>query len=184
METSARDAELRKTLVEFYNKKKPILFLSNSPEALSPKRNDETDCLFMLSIVGRTNNRIDDQLQNFNEFNTELILSPPPGYFIEINGTDELQKRGYALLQPKYVQPKDSNSIIKVLLYKLVDNEDLPLPFPVGLVASLRCANYAYIRKQKGGIDFSNSELPVKLDSHIAFSSKYETQQKGRNFFE
>jgi hypothetical protein len=183
METAARDVELRKTLVELYNRNKPVLFLTNSPEALPPKRNDDTDCIFPVSIVCRTNNRIDDQLQNFNEFSTELTLSPPPGFFLEINGTDELQKRGYALIQPKYIQPKDSNSIIKVLLYKLVDNEDLPLPFPVGLVATVKCANYAYIRKQKGGGDFSNSELPADR-GHTSFISKYESQQKGRNFFE
>jgi hypothetical protein len=180
MEVALRDAELRKNLVDMYNKTKPVLYSSNSPEALHPKRNDETDCIFPITLVSRTNNRIDDQLQNFNEFSTELYISPPPGYFIEIHGTDELQKRGYALLQPKFVQPKDATNITKVMLYKLVDNEDIQLPFPIGLVGVMRCANYAYIRKQKGSENSETGEIPV----HSTFIGKYETTQRGRNFFE
>jgi hypothetical protein len=184
METTLRDMELRKNLVEMYNKNKPVLCTSNNPEALYPKRIDDTDCVFPISIVSRTNNRIDDQLQNFNEFSTDLHLSPPPGYFVEINGTDELQKRGYALLQPKFVQPRDSNSILKVLLYKLIDNEDLQLPFPIGLVGVVRCANYTYIRRQKGS---EAGELPtrfIETAPHLLFTSRYEAGNKGKAFFE
>jgi hypothetical protein len=176
-----RDAELRRSLIDLYNKNKPVLYTSNNPEALHPKRNDETDCVFPITIVSRTNNRIDDQLQNFNEFSTELFLSPPPGYFIEINGTDELQKRGYALLQPKFVQPRDSSSLVKVTLFKLVDNEDIQLPFPTGLIGIIRCANYTYIKKQKG-TENDNGELSHR--EHSVFVGKYETAHKGRNFFE
>lgn len=185
MEITLRDMELRKNLVDMYNKNKPVLYTSNNPEALYPKRNDETDCVFPITLVSRTNNRIDDQLQNFNEFTTELYLSPPPGYFIEINGTDELLKRGYALLQPKFVQPRDSNSLVKVILYKLVDNEDIQLPFPIGLIGVVRCANYSYIRKQKGGSDNEGGELPFRDNTaHTTFIGKYESSQKNRNFFE
>lgn len=185
METSLRDLELRKTLVELYNKNKPVYFYSNNPEALPPKRTDDTDGIFPITIVSRTNNRIDDQLQNYNEFTTELCLSPPPGFLIEINGTDELLKRGYALLHPKIIQHKDSNTPIKILLFKVIDNEDLQLPFPVGLVAMVKCANYTYIRKQKGSIDSNSIEDPSSLNRSTytnAFITKYENN-KGRNSF-
>uniref|UniRef100_A0A6C0JRZ0 Uncharacterized protein n=1 Tax=viral metagenome TaxID=1070528 RepID=A0A6C0JRZ0_9ZZZZ len=164
-------------LVEMYNKIKPIFCCSNNPDSNFPKKNDESDVSFPLSIVSRPDNRLEDSIQNINDFSTEMCFSSPLGYYIEIHGTDELLRRGYFLPQPKIIQPKDS-SIIKIKLYKYQDVEDLTLPFHSGLSFILKNCNYAHLKKQK--ID-STEEHTQTISDHKNF--KFKNQQKNSNSF-
>lgn len=172
----------RKDYVELYNKLPPLLLSTNNPEATFQQKNDETDCSFPISIVSRAGDRLDDQLQSINEFNTDMSFQPPKGYYVTLYGTNELIKRGYCLLQPVIIQPRNTNPI-KVFLYKFSDKDDLALPLPVGLCGVLHCANYAHIKKQKleGTDEISSPHIP---SSHANFINKFEQVSKGKNFFE
>lgn len=174
------------SIVKMYNSIPPIHFCTNNPEALSPCRHEETDASFPVSIVARTANRIDDTLQAVNEFTTDMAFQPPKGFYIELIGTNELLKKGYALLQPVVIQPRNT-STIKVLLYKFSDNEDLNTPYPMGLVGVLRCCNYAHIKKQRiEGTDeltTSNQGSTIMANAHSNFSSAY-AKANTKNFFE
>lgn len=172
--------EEQRNLVDLYNKIKPVHYATNNPESNFPRKRDETDCTFPISIVSRTGNRIDDQLQGINEFSTDMVFIPPIGFYIEIHGTDELLKRGYALFQTKIVQPK-SVTPVRIQLYKFTDSEDLTLPFHSGLSLVLRHCNYAHLKKQR--IEMDLDEIQSTTSSHSVFSNKYESTRV-KSFFE
>jgi len=159
-----------------YNQTKPILYSSNSPDAMVPKRVFESDATFPISIIARTKKRLEDVFQDVNEFTAEFSLAPPPGYFIEIVATQYLCTKGYMLAHTPFINPKDESSIIKVLLFKYKDVEDLQLPFPIGLVGKLCCANYSRISKRVRGVDEGDE---TRMDS---IEAPKPTQHK-RGFF-
>jgi hypothetical protein len=136
------------SLIELYNSIPPLICSTNNPDASIPKRYDETDQYFPISIVSRTLNRIDDTIQQINEFDTGISFTCKLGYYVEIHGTDELLKRGYSLPHPKLILPRNQGTI-KLLLYKFSDKSDLELPFHSGLCAVLRSSNLSHIKKSK-----------------------------------
>lgn len=141
-----------KNLTEMYNAIPPLIYSTNHPDAAFPKRYDDADVHFPISLVERTLNRTDDAYQQTNEFDTTVTFQPPNGYYVELHGTDELLKRGYAMMQPKIVQPH-STAPVKVLLYKFLDKGDLDLPFNSGICGVLRQCNYDHIKRSKIAVD-------------------------------
>ena len=173
-----RQYDYGKPLVESYNKIRPMLFSTNNPDAIYPRKLDETDATFPISIVGRTKNRIDDNLQDINEFTVDFTLAPPPGYFIKIHATPNLLLRGYMLACTPIINPKDEHSIIKVLLYKFRDSDDLELPFPTGLVGELCCANYCRIVRR---ISKQVDDTELRKEPTYNFNRAKEATQKSRS---
>jgi hypothetical protein len=173
------------SLKSLYNNKHNIYVVTNNPDAIIPKRLKETNCSFHIPITSRTENRIDDQLQGFNDFSTDLAFIVPIDFYLEINGTDELCNRGYMLPHPKIVEP-DNRGIIRIKLIKQIDSEDLPVPYLNGLVGVLRNCNYAHIKKQN--IDPEPlSKVQDKyheINTKNSIVNKIEQSQRGAKFFQ
>lgn len=174
--------DYKKNLVEKYNKNDPIYYTTNNPNALYPKKLDETDCTFPITIVERTKNRIDDKLLDFNEFSTEMIFTPPPGFCIDIRPTNELERRGYAFF-PKLINPRECNKILTVNLLKLVDTDDLPLPFPIGLIGILKSANYSHIKKINRSTNIQNEEFVNKNNHQYIQNNIKRNENNTEGFF-
>lgn len=154
-----------------YNRIPPILFSSENPDAIFPKKIDETDATFPLAIVKRLKNRLEDQFQGRNEFSTDVKLTVPPGFYVDIEGSEELNKHGYFLLSNKKVNPRNCNETVDVFLFKFEDKDDLQLPFPQGLIGTLKRSNYARINRKIGNVltketshSFEKSRQSARID--------------------
>lgn len=182
--SSATLSNLENVNVRSLYNKHNIYVTTNNPDAIIPSRIKETDCSFYIPLTSRPENRIDDQLQGFNDFSTDIGFIVPIDYYIEINGTDELCNRGYFLPHPKIIEP-NYKGVVKVKLIKQIDSEDLPIPYRNGLIGVLRHCNYAHIKKyniEPEPLIKDNKYHEINAKNNI--QNKLDQTQRGAKFFQ
>lgn len=114
------------------------------PKAEFPYKERVSDVGYNVTLIGRTENRAEDTINDVNEFNTGLNITPPKGYFLEVMVNSSLHKHGYTILGGSIIiNPEDTGEVI-VPLFKFKDGDDLVLPFK-GVQLILRQAVYAHI---------------------------------------
>lgn len=116
-----------------------------SPQAELPYKERENDVGFDLTLISRTENRAEDEVNEVNYFNTGIVVTPPEGYYFEMMARSSLHKHGYFLATgTSIIDPEYIGEII-VPLYKFKECNDIELPFrAVQLV--LKQQNFARIR--------------------------------------
>ena len=129
--------------------KEKILIQKLRPEAILPYKERDSDIGYDITLIGRTENRAEDDMGAVGNFRTGLALTPPKGYFIEMVARSSLHKHGYMLATGvSIIDPEYTGELI-VPLYKFKENaEDLEMPFrAVQLI--VRPAIYAYLSMTK-----------------------------------
>ena len=99
-------------------------------EAQDLSKENPTDVGYPLTLIGRSENRIEDIVGEIGYFNTGLRITPPAGYHIEIVARNGLHKTGYEIPSGLLVFNPSFNSEIIVPLRKFKEAEDLELPLP------------------------------------------------------
>ncbi|MDB4769350.1 hypothetical protein OAG24_00145 [bacterium] len=102
-----------------------------SGDAVIPRKAEghENDVGFDITLIGRTENRAEDELGKVNKFHTGLELKPPKGFYLELIAKSSLHDQGYMLATgTTIIEPSNTGEII-VPLYKYSDESDLDLPF-------------------------------------------------------
>ena len=133
---------------------------------------NEYDSKIYLSLAERTDARSEDIEYTFCEFFLGISFNIPVGYYLEINGTDSLIKRGFWLPHPIFVFPKQTDEI-KVRLYKIKDTgEDILLPFRNCLVGILHDSNYHFLQSESKQVISNNSNNERSFNDYTSVESK------------
>lgn len=114
-------------------------------EAQDLSKENPTDVGYPLTLIGRSENRIEDIVGEIGYFNTGLRITPPAGYHIEIVARNGLHKTGYEIPSGLLVFNPSFNSEIIVPLRKFKEAEDLELPYQAVEIL-LRPSVHAYIQ--------------------------------------
>lgn len=98
-------------------------FVNVSHGVMPPKAPDGVG--YEVDLIGRTDGRVDDVLNEVNEFHTGIILNAPTGFHYEVYGTPELWKSGYFLPSGMLVVPSDEELIVPLVKFtdKITDLE-------------------------------------------------------------
>lgn len=83
---------------------------------------------WMITLIGRDENRAEDNVNDVNVFTTGLSLIPPRGFHFEVVPDDSLVNQGYMFVGPKILSPTDTNELY-ITLFKFKECDDLELPF-------------------------------------------------------
>jgi hypothetical protein len=106
-----------------------VLVRKLGPGAEWPYKETDSDVTLDVTLIGRTDNRAEDDTHDVNTFSTGLVISPPKGFHVQIVPHPSLHKHGYFLAQnPIVIHPENSSELI-VPLFKFKEAEDLQLPF-------------------------------------------------------
>jgi hypothetical protein len=102
-----------------------------SPSAIPPERLDPDNELEVGWVVNLTERKdtFEDQLFTPTLFTTDLIITPPPGFYLEVTAMPDLYKHNYIIPGTRIIQP-GSEEALTVPLIKIADSNDLELPFP------------------------------------------------------
>lgn len=107
----------------------PVKYQKVNPSAQDIILSSDSDYGFQMSLVDRTDNRIEDEVNEVNIYTTGIRISAPPGFFVEIKAVKELWKSGYMIPGGSiYIQPEDWEEII-IPLFKYREGEDIDCPF-------------------------------------------------------
>lgn len=138
------------------------------PNAEYPIReHGSTDVTHDIILIGRTDNRSEDDTQEINAFRTGLIVTPPDGFYVQIVPHPDLHKHGYFLARnPMIIQPRCQNELV-IPLYKFKEAEDLALPFTAVQMIVYR-AVYAHVS------DVSLAQK--KNNDHMEYGGGYNMQ--------
>ena len=97
------------------------------PQAEVPVK-DEGDVGWAITLVGRTENRAEDDFGEMNGFGTGLQLCPPDGHYLEVMALPSLYKQGYNLASgPIIIGPNNKDELV-IPLMKFRESNDLELP--------------------------------------------------------
>ena len=158
-------------------------------DVLKPERALRTDPFFPISIVKRTNGRLEDIFGEYNDYELGITFECPQGYYMEILGTDNLLNAGYEMTHTKIVR-NESEGITKkdtiVKLKKFKDLENLPLPFHGGLFGVLRSKNYSLLHSTSNKINApenipKNTNVPTFLNNPNNYNNN--SNQKSSYFY-
>lgn len=97
------------------------------PQAEVPTKN-EGDVGWVITLVGRTENRAEDDFGEMNGFGTGLQLCPPDGYYLEVMALPSLYKHGYNLASGSIVIGPNNKDELVIPLMKFREANDLELP--------------------------------------------------------
>lgn len=125
-----------------------ISFCKLLPNAENPYKERPSDVGLDVTLIGRTDNRSEDDTGEVNCFRTGIALTPPKGYYIEMVARSSLHKHGYMLATgTSIIDPEYTGELI-VPLYKYKEAEDLELPFRA-VQLLVKPAVYAHISMVK-----------------------------------
>jgi hypothetical protein len=105
---------------------------ATSGNAEAPQQESEYANFWTLSIVARSNGRVEDIQNAFNSFETGITLDPPPGFIFMFYDHPQLKSAGYSLLGP--VPHFNTEAPITLDLFKLTEADQLDLPYAAVLV--------------------------------------------------
>ncbi len=97
------------------------------PQAEVPTK-DEGDVGWVITLVGRTENRAEDDFGEMNGFCTGLQLCPPEGHYLEVVALPSLYKHGYNLTSGVIVIGPNNKDELVIPLMKFRESNDLELP--------------------------------------------------------
>lgn len=107
----------------------PVRWQSLLPGIPEPIKRLESDAGWELCLISKTGNRIDDETNAVNLYDTGIRCAPPPGFYLEVVATQDLYKHGYCLPSGGVqYQPEEWEEIV-VPLVKMNDGPDLEVPF-------------------------------------------------------
>lgn len=121
----------------------PIHLVKTFPQAQEPTKERLSDVSWDLTLIGRSDNRTEDTVNDINLFSTGIKLSPPKGYHFELIANQNLFKSGYMLATGLTVLQPESCDEVVVPLFKFKEVADLDLPFN-GVQIILRESQYAH----------------------------------------
>jgi len=101
------------------------------PNAERPSR-EQGKAGWEITLVGRTDNRVEDQSGEVNNFDTGLNIKVTSGSYIEIVPHPQLIRHGYMLPGPLIIDATHSGALV-IPLYKFCEGQDLELPFKAAL---------------------------------------------------
>ena len=117
------------------------------PQAEVPTK-EEGDVSWVITLVGRTENRAEDDFGEMNGFCTGLQLCPPEGYYLEVMALPALYKHGYNLAAgPIIIGPNNKDELV-VPLMKFRETNDLELPIQAVQVI-VKASVPAFVTKAK-----------------------------------
>lgn len=124
MESAERSARERvaKDKGKIYVKVVPL-----HPQAEVPSREDG-EVGWVVTLVGRTENRAEDDFGDVNGFCTGLQLCPPEGHYLEVVALPALYKHGYNLVSGPIIISSNNKDELIVPLLKFRETNDLELP--------------------------------------------------------
>jgi hypothetical protein len=109
--------------------KATINYVKMNPNAEAPFKENIKDVGYEITIIERTDNRIEDIYGDVNTFSTGLVLNAPKHHHLEIIEHPSLHKAGYTLVGgPRIINP-DNTEELQLPLYKYKEVEDIELPF-------------------------------------------------------
>ena len=121
-----------------------IAVQKTSANAILPDKEDPTQIGHDITLVSKLNKNVEVGQGELVYYCTDLKLSPPANYHIEMVATDGLIKSGYMLANsPLVIDPNESEDI-KVPLLKVNSGPELELPFK-GLRMLLRESNHTQV---------------------------------------
>ncbi len=97
------------------------------PQAELPSKEDG-EVGWVVTLVGRTENRAEDDFGEMNGFCTGLQLCPPEGYYLEVVALPALYKHGYNLASGAIVIGPNNKDELIIPLMKFRETADLELP--------------------------------------------------------
>jgi hypothetical protein len=97
------------------------------PNAEYPFLNDDNKIGFEVVLIGRTDDRVDDTVNEICMFDTGIIFSPVSNSYAFLIADVELMQKGYTILSPILIE-NDTDEPISVPLFKFRDAPDLELP--------------------------------------------------------
>jgi len=122
MESSDRTIREKNKLSRIQIKAIPL-----HPQAEIPVR-DNDDAGWTVTLVGRTDNRAEDDFGEMNGFSTGLQFSPPAGYYLEVVSLPDLYKHGYNLASGSIIISPNNKEELIIPLMKFRETNDLELP--------------------------------------------------------
>jgi len=97
------------------------------PQAEVPSKEDGA-VGWVVTLVGRTENRAEDDFGDVNGFCTGLQLCPPEGHYLEVVALPSLYKHGYNLSSGSIIIGSGNKEELIVPLMKFRETNDLELP--------------------------------------------------------
>lgn len=153
---------------------------SINPISELPSKQNDDNVEWNITIVGRTDNRVEDIISDVNSFHTGLIIDPPKGYHAEIIQHPRLHMTGYNLIGTPIILPGNTEELI-LNLYKFKETTDLDLPYTAACII-LRESIYAGLIPQnvKKQQKEHYEETPVFISPKV---SKLPNSKRGGHMF-
>lgn len=167
---------------------KPITVTKYHPDAVDiGDRENFDDPYWVLPVVTRFENRVDDVLNDVNEFGTGLSLRAPKHYHLEIIEHPQLHKAGYSLVGgPRIITPAAAEQEIVLPLMKFREGDDISLPFEVAIVV-MRETQYGtttVFAPKKEKVRYVEETNFLSSNSRAAAPAKEKGRaKKGNHFF-
>lgn len=153
---------------------KPATYILTNPHAHPPEKQDNAHVGHDITLISRTENRVDDINGHINSFNTGIELKPPQGYHFEIYPKRSLYKSGYSMPCPQIVEPTDKGPLI-VDLMKFTEQDQLDLPVAC-VVAVLRETQYCLMTTQT--VKVKKYEKVEEDEDSVSFTTPPKFQEK------
>ncbi len=131
-----------------------ILVHKTHAKAEYPHKTRASDIGWDITLIGRVDNRAEDDISEVNMFNTGLQIAPPDGYYLEMVARSSLHKNGYTLVTGTSIIDPEYRGELIVPLFKFKDVDDLELPF-TAVQLILRKAIYAHV-SHSAGLDLTS----------------------------
>nr|QBK85678.1 MAG: uncharacterized protein LCMAC101_02730 [Marseillevirus LCMAC101] len=122
MESADRTIREKNGMNQVYIKAIPL-----HPQAEIPVRENE-EVGWTITLIGRTDNRAEDDFGEMNGFCTGLQFCPPTGYYLEVIALPDLYKHGYNLASGAIVIGPGNKDELIIPLMKFRECNDLELP--------------------------------------------------------
>ena len=126
-----------------------------SQRAVAPYQERQDDIGWDVTLISRTENRVEDEVGHVNYFSTGLQLEPPKGYYFEMFARSSLHKSGYMLATGTSIIDPGYRGELLVPLFKFKDGDDLELPM----------RSIQLILKKKITCMYHESKTPLGTDS-------------------
>ncbi len=85
---------------------------------------------FQITVIKRTDNRVEDVTGDTNDFDTGLQLKLNPGTYVELVPNNNLHRSGYTMFGPIVLDSTTIGSIV-IPLYKFREGDDIEVPVVV-----------------------------------------------------
>lgn len=160
--------------------KTSIYYKKVTGEASSFERSEEYQEFYVLSVTARSNGRIEDVQQSWNDFETGVTLkNVPEGFRLVFYDHPQMLEAGYSLLGPKPLF--DISEPITLNFFKLTDAEQIDLPFAAVLVRIEKVYHFAINEEKAAGPVISKNKKGVRRTARRRHSSSEEEDQPRLN---